>query len=242
MAWAISGLVLAVGLEGAPLLGQTHGALPRSDAAAVEDALAMVDAMGGRDIWAQVKSVHFVHRWSIDTRLDTYVENEILDLTGPRSWIEMRSEILDYQRGISPEHGVWEIETGVTKVGAKDDLARYLERAPFHFVRLARAVAAEDPSYRVRHGPNAWFNGRGQRLEFVGPDGTVGGWIVLNARKEPIVWGTTQYVYVFGPLRQFGNLRLPAWGSTGNGAVSYEMIDFTASRLPPDLKRFARPF
>ena len=78
-------------------------------------------------------------------------------------------------------------------------------------------------------------------LEFVGPDGEPHGWTIINARKEPIVWATTQYVYVFGPLRRFGNLRVPNWATTSNGLVRYEMVSLTGSNERPSLDLFAPP-
>lgn len=78
-------------------------------------------------------------------------------------------------------------------------------------------------------------------LEFVGSDGAAHGWILLNARKEPIIWATTQYQYVFGPLRRFGNLLVPDWATTSNGLVRYEMVSLRGSDNRPDLNLFAPP-
>ena len=56
----------------------------RGDSMAIAELEAMVNTMGGIRIWSQLKSIHFVHRWYFWDR-DSYLENEILDLTGPRS-------------------------------------------------------------------------------------------------------------------------------------------------------------
>jgi len=64
---------------------------------------------------------------------------------------------------------------------------------------------------------------------------------LLNARKEPVIWATTQYQYVFGPLRRFGNLLVPDWATTSNGLVRYEMVSLTGSNAKPDLSLFAPP-
>jgi len=142
----------------------------RGDPAAIADAMAMVEAMGGLVIWRDLEAVHFVHEWDIVNRPDRYLENEILDLTGPRSYVTMESEVYSRVRAYSPEH-------------------RY--------------------------------------------------WSVTNARKEPIIWATTQYVYVFGPLKRFGNLLVPNWATTNNGLVRYEMVSLTGSNERPDLSLFA---
>ena len=72
--------------------GQVEAAGVRGDSLAITEAEAMVESMGGLEIWAQLKSVHFVHEWFPWYRVDSYIENEILDLTAPRSWVEMKSE------------------------------------------------------------------------------------------------------------------------------------------------------
>jgi len=46
--------------------------------------------MGGMTIWSKLKGLHFVHEWFPWNRVDSYIENEILDLTGPRSRLTVR--------------------------------------------------------------------------------------------------------------------------------------------------------
>jgi hypothetical protein len=211
----------------------------RGDPAAIAEAEAMVEKMGGKAIWAQLKSVHFVHEWFPWRRVDSYIENEILDLTGPRSWVEMRSEIYHRIRAYSPEGKYWSIENGRFAFAGEDALANALERAPYSIYRIARAVAIGDPSYEIRFGVGDIPQTR--RLEFYGPDGVLHGWIILNARKEPLVWATTQYRYTFGPMKRFGNLRVPNWSVYDNGATMYEMISLTGSNQAPDPSLFFPP-
>lgn len=211
----------------------------RGDSAAIAEAEAMVEAMGGREIWAQLKSVHFIHRWSPWYRVDSYLENEILDLTGPRSWVEMESEIYHRLRVYSPEHKYWNIENGKFSYGSENSFQNAMKRAPYHFCRIARGIAIGDAYYEVRFGKGDIPNSR--RLEFYGPDGELGGWIILNARKEPIVWATMQYRYIFGPMKQYGNLRVPDWGVYENGITCFQMISLTGSDQAPNLSLFEPP-
>jgi hypothetical protein len=231
---AIAGLLLMAAVDA---LGDEQPGL-RGDPAAIEDAQAMVEAMGGLDIWRAVESVHFVHEWDIANRPDRYLEHEILDLTGPRSYVTMDSEIYSRTRAYSPEHGYWSITNGEFARGSEESLANAMERAPYSIYRLARAVARDDDELEVRYGTR---DGLPQfpTLEFAGPDGDAHGWIILNARKEPIIWATTQYIYVFGPLARFGNLRVPDWATTNEGLVRYEMVSLTGSPQRPELELFA---
>lgn len=211
----------------------------RGDPEAIKEARAMVETMGGMEIWAQLKSVHFVHEWYPYYRRDSYIENEILDLTGPRSWVEMKSEVYHRLRAYSPEHRYWNVVNGEFSYAEEKALTDALERAPYSIYRIARAVAIEDPHYEIRFGKGDIP--RSRRLEFYGTDGIMHGWIILNARKEPLVWATTQYRYTFGPMKRFGNLRVPSWAVYDNGATLYEMISLRGSDQAPDLALFQPP-
>jgi len=213
---AITGLCLGAG-GGAK---EAHRGL-RGDPEAIADARAMVERMGGEHIWAQLGTVHFVHEWYPWNRVDAYVENEILDLTGPRSWVDRKSEIHRTIRAYSPEGGRWSVTDGDFTRTNEAEVKRDLARAPFNFYRLVRGVAVDDPFYEVRYGPGDIPGTR--RLEFLGPDGVLGGWVILNARKEPIVKATPEYRYTLGPLEQFGNLRVPRWGVYDNGTTRYDV-------------------
>ena len=212
----------------------------RGDTAAIADARAMVGTMGGVAVWRDLESVHFVHEWDIANRPDRYLEHEILDLTGPRSYVTMDSEIYSRTRAYSPEHRYWSVTNGEFARGSDESLANAMERAPFSIYRLARAVARGDNELEVRYGTLESVPGL-PALEFSGPDGVARGWIIVNVRKEPVVWATTQYVYVFGPLKRFGNLRVPNWATTSNGLVRYEMVSLTGSNQRPDADLFAPP-
>jgi hypothetical protein len=211
----------------------------RGDPAAIAAAQTMVETMGGMTIWAQLKSLHFVHEWFPWDRVDSYVENEILDLSGPRSWADRKSEINHSTRAYSPEGRRWTVNNGALALASAEALASDLQRAPFNFYRLIRAVAADDPYYEVRFGAGDIPGTR--RLEFYGPNGILGGWVILNARKEPIVKATPDYRYTLGPLKRFGNLRVPAWGVYDNGTTRYEMLDLKGGNEPPDSSLFQPP-
>jgi hypothetical protein len=200
----------------------------------------MVEAMGGMVIWRELASVHFVHSWDIFSRPDTYLENEILDLTGPRSYVTMVSEVYSRVRAYSPEHRYWNVVNGEFSYASDQALAAAMERAPYSLYRLARAIARGDSSYTVQFGPMRDMPGT-TALEFRGQDAEIHGWVLLNTRKEPVIWATTQYRYSFGPLQQFGSLRVPAWAITGGGRVRYEMVSLTGSNERPDLALFVPP-
>ena len=227
-------IVLALGWSG---LAAADGL--RGDPEAIADARAMVETMGGAAIWAPLKSLHLVHEWFPFHRPDSYVENETLDFTGPRSLADRRSEINHAIRAYSPEGRRWSMNNGTLTMGGADELKNDLDRAPFNFFRLVQGIAANSDFYEIRFGEGDIPGSR--RLEFYGPDGALGGWVILNVRKEPIVKATPEYRYVLGPLKRYGNLRLPAWGVYETGFTRYEMISATGDSSAPAIERFMPP-
>lgn len=211
----------------------------RGDSTAIAAARAMVDAMGGARIWKPMKSLRLVHEWFPWNRSDSYIETETLDLTGPRSHADRKSEISHEIRVYSPEGGGWRTRDGKLELSSPEALAADLARAPFNFFRLVSAVAKDDAFYEVRWGEGDIPGTR--RLEFCGPDGRLGGWVILNVDGEPIVKATPDYRYVLGPLVRFGNLRLPAWGVYDNGYTRYEMRAANGDFEPLDPALFLVP-
>ncbi len=238
MKWCLKGVfVIAMAWSFGVAQEKTGGV--RGDPLAIAEAEAMVETMGGMEIWAQLKSVHFMHEWYPWYREESYIENELLDLTGPRSWVEEKSETHHRIRAYSPEHKYWSITNGEFAFGSEESFNNAMERAPFSIYRIARGIAMGDPYYEVRFGEGDIP--RSRRLEFYGPDSIMHGWIILNARREPLVWATTQYRYTFGPMKQFGDLKVPNWAVYENGVTMYEMISLMGSDEPPDPELFMPP-
>jgi len=235
------GTILLLFLMCVPRCGsaQEQPAGLRGDPAAIAEAKAMVETMGGAEIWSRLGSIHFVHRWYPWDRTDSYVEDEILDLTGPRSRVERKSEIHVVVRAYSPEEKYWSESDGKFSYGSDEVFLNSMARAPFNFFRLVKGVAVGDPFFEIRFGKGDIPGTRS--LEFYGPDGVLGGWVILNSRKEPVVKATNDYRYTLGPLRDFGNLRIPGWGVYDNGYTRYEMISVSADSHPPDPSLFAPP-
>ena len=211
----------------------------RGDSLAITDAKQMVETMGGIEIWKQVKSLHFVHEWYPINRVDTYVENEILDLTSPSSWVERKSEITHTIRAYSMEGKYWTLKDGEFAFGNENIWKAAMKRAPFNFYHLVRAIAINDSFYEIRYGEsNIPYT---QQLNFYTPDGIIQGWIILNAKMEPVVKATPAYRYTLGPLKRFGNLLVPNWGVYDTGYTRYEMISLTGDNQPPDSALFHPP-
>jgi len=149
----IAGFVaLAINCTAIPKVSAQEAIGLRGDPAAIEQAEAMVETMGGMALWRDLKSVHFVHEWDIANRPDRYVENEIIDLTGPRSYVTMKSETYSRLRAYSPEHRYWNVVNGEFAFASDSSFANAMERAPYSIYRLAWAIANGDNRYELQIG------------------------------------------------------------------------------------------
>lgn len=207
----------------------------RGENSAVQAAQKMVESMGGEELWTQLQSLYFVHEWYPIHRGDKYLEEEILDLTGPRSWVKMESEIYYNERVYSPEYGYWRNVNGEINEGSTESFNSAMNRSPFNIYRLARGIALKDSFYEIRIKDPA---SPVITLLFYDDKGDKGGEIVLNANFEPRVWRTNDYTYTFGPMQEYGNIRVPRWGVYENGSFIYEMVSLKGSSKKPSPDQF----
>lgn len=234
VAFALTAAAFSFGIA-----AQEEGGL-KGDPQAIYDAKKMVEKMGGLEVWGALESVHFVHEWDIVNRREAYLENEILDLSAPRSYVTMESESYTRTRAYSPEHRYWNIVNGDFSYASDESFERAIARAPYSIFRLARAIGRNDRTLTIEFG-NPESIPRGNVLQFTFDGDEPGGWILLNPRYEPFVWATTQYEYAFGPLARFGNLWVPNWANSSNGLVRYEMVSLKGSNIAPNMELFVPP-
>jgi hypothetical protein len=92
-------------------------------------------------------------------------------------------------------------------------------------------IAAEDPGIELR------MNGEHRLEVFERAGGELLCWFRLNVSNEPVLWGASvddqTLEFLFGPLGQFGSIRVPRWGGFTNGTWRFDMLDARGSALPP---------
>jgi len=192
-------------------------------------------AMGGRTAWAKVKFMH-VEAVHDDLAIPDSFTNRIWnDFTAPRVRFEARNHQLDRRRGIDGTTGWrWRDDrvTPLTPAQIADD-QRWWES---NLYRTVHRLAAGDPDLAVRAvGPN--------RLEVFRRDGRRLNWFVLNARGEPMVFGTwdSEAGTVLGPLASNGPINYPRWGGRPDGDFRYEIVWITTAEAVPAGVSFSAP-
>lgn len=194
-----------------------------------------LNAMGGRAAWAQVKFVH-VEAVHDDVNVSTPYTNRIWnDFTEPRVRFEARNTQLDRKRGIAGGKG-WRSRDGevfpLTPEQVESD-RRWWEA---NIYRTIHRLAIRDTELVTR-------SIGAHRLEVFRDDGVRLNWFVLNARGEPMLFGTwdSEVGSAFGPLASNGTIKYPKWGSITTGPWRYEIVSLVTAPSVPGNIHFTEP-
>jgi hypothetical protein len=197
---------------------------------AIERARQLVERVGGRHVWSQLASLRLTQRFHIHTRPESVVHVEWIDFKVPRIHVSIESELTHRQRAYD-HRGGWFLRDGTLTKYTEQELAN--ERAFWKrdMFRMFHRIAAEDPDIELR------MNGENRLEVFERGTGELLCWFRLNVTNEPVLWGAAaegeSLEFLFGPLSQFGNLRLPRWGGFVDGSWRFDMLDANGSNLPP---------
>lgn len=222
----LSLLVLSVVIAGFQSTAKLKG-----DEKAISLVQKMLTALGGEKQWKEA--------WSIKVELTGYyaieqhawTETFWLDLTQAYGRFIIKSESKDELIAWTPASG-WQMKDGVLE---DQDSARhnlemeYWKRQP---IVVFRRLASGVPETRVEMLED--------ENKFKVIDAASGSFIAqftVNKIGEPIYWSTEigdmQMEHVLGPLRKFGTLYFPAWGSTASGMWRYEHQNVSLSKDSP---------
>lgn len=223
-------LLLLLGLV--PQAGSAESSGLRGDAQSIARAEELVERVGGKEIWAALASLHLTQRFYIASRREPVVHDEWIDFQTPRLMVTIQSEVTSRRRAYD-DRGGWHLRDGVLTKFTDEELANERGFWKRDMFRILHLIAAEDPGIELRMNT-------ANRLEIIDQaSGELLCWFQLNVRSEPILWGATvgneSLQFLFGPLAEFGGLRLPAWGSFTDGSWRFNMLDARGSRLPPQV-------
>lgn len=210
--------------------------------AAIERARQMVERVGGRHVWSQLASLQLTQRFHLYSRPESIVHVEWIDFKAPRIHVTIESELTRRQRAYD-DRGGWFLRDGTMTRFTDAELAN--ERAFWKrdMFRMFHLIAAEDPGIELR------LNGEHRLEVYERGSGELLCWFRLNLANEPVLWGAgvgeESLEFLFGPLKQYGNIRVPSWGGFTDGSWRFDMLDARASALPPpvsyDPPRVAAP-
>jgi hypothetical protein len=207
-------LAFCLALAVAPL---AHADVPPAPDAAEARVEQLLTAMGGRDVWASIRSMQNVAT-QYSTQVDEPYKNLIWnDFDSPRIRIEQSGPAMNRMRAFSDDKG-WRVRDGEPSLLTAEEIAEERKFWEANVYRTLHRLARRDADLHARLTENG-------RLEIVRADGVRLCWFDLNAKGEPYAFGTWDgdIGSVFGPLIEaaHGRIRVPAWGASSTGAWRY---------------------
>ena len=216
----------------AAMIGVSAAQELKGDAEAVALAEKMIDRLGGADIWSDAKTLYLEYEgWrasppqAVDERawrrLDTPEQKVTFEgrrgdttfhMTPDASWLAFSGR--DPRRFNAEEHALnlsfWNYDFYTILY----NLARGDERITLRF---------EEP----------------QTIRIRGPQDADWGWFEIDATGQPVRWGASYgdeaLEYIYGPVRAYGNINFPAWGTARDGSWRFEYTTVDVSREAKDL-------
>lgn len=201
---------------------------PQESDQAIAAANRLIDSVGGRTVWAKARSL-YVKELAFPRRIQGPVTAEFWrDLEQPayRSHLTGpgldRVEVRDEKRG-------WRVRNGqfswMTQEQLRTEAAGWRQEPYTIYHRLAR----RDPALRLELTAE-------NQLEIFDQSGHKLCWFVLDAAGAPIKWGNIfdgrVNEHLYGPVKRFGEFKMPAWGTSTDGSWRFEYVEIRLSEKP----------
>ena len=207
--------------------GNTNSGM-KGDEAAVKVARGIVEAIGGKDVWAPMRSL-YVRELVRAPWFDGLLAEEVWrDLEQPKERYEVVGDGLEMTR-VWQSSGGWvnHSQRGFRTLTEKE-IVESEAFWPGDVYIMYHRLAKEDPLLSVALDEEGLLQ--------ISEDGLSRGWFQVNVTGEPIRWGldtgAEAVEYVFGPLKAFGKINFPAWGSATDASWRYWYTVVIASGEP----------
>ena len=222
-----------------PFTAPAHAAL-QGDEAAIALADEMVTAMGGHEIWA---SAHWMYA---EERSYSGRQKLGLDYKGwrdfrtPQGKYEVVSAEISYKQSWTTKGG-WRVLDGEYQEFDADRLAGEINFWPREVYTMYHRFAAGDETLRLTH-----IEGRKFTVEDAQTGAPLGSFSV-SLEGGPVIWSSgdtdEDVTYVYGPLKSFGPIKMPAWGGQTSGGWRFNYVDAKLFHEAPaaDLFTSSRP-
>ena len=233
----ISAIALTICVCGvtAPARAELQG-----DEAAIALALEMIEAMGGREVWATAHWMYAEER-SFSRRQKLGLDYKgWRDLRSPQGSHQVESPEISYKQSWTTDGG-WRVLDGVYQEFGADRLAAEVNFWPREIYTMYHRFAVGDDGLRLIHEEDRKF-----RVEDAATAAPLGVF-TISLEGGPVIWssGDTEedVTYVYGPLKSFGPIKMPAWGGQTSGGWRFNYVDAKLyhEAPPADLFTSSRP-
>ena len=201
----------------------------KGNAEAIALADQMIESIGGKELWAKIKTLYIIEKSRTPGQGDGIVGEFWRDLTAPRETFTLKGRAFSFQRTWTAEGG-WQVLNGAFRLKTKEEIAG--EELPYWYGEiyvLYHQLASDDERLRLELGEDdrqftVYLDETGRRL----------GDFWLNVDGDMYRWrhdDGTEYIY--GPHRQFGDISFPDWGTQVNGSWSFYYVEVRGFTTPP---------
>ena len=188
----------------------------------------LVEQVGGREVWARARSLRVVERVHHSQYGGPIRAEYSRDLVRPARHARLEGPGLQREDAWDATSG-WAVRDGVVSDLAPDRLSAEVAGWAQEPYRVYRLLATRDPGVRVSLAD-------GNRLVVHYADGRTLCWFVLDSSGAPMKWGNVWdgriNEAIYGPLTQFGALRMPAWGTSVDASWRFEYVEASVSDAP----------
>lgn len=189
----------------------------------------MLDRLGGAEIWSEATTLYVEYAgWRSDPA-QPIDERAWRSLSTPDQKVIFEGRLSDtaYQMN---EDASWLLfsERPARRFNAEEH-ALNLEFWNYDFYTVIHNLARGDNRITLRMDGD-------RTVRLTGPGNADWGWFEIDDTGQPIRWGANygedKLEYLYGPVRAFGNINFPAWGTASNGFWRFEYTAVDLSREP----------
>lgn len=196
----------------------------------------MLEALGGRQVWAAARSVHTMERARYPVYGDGVVASHWLDLELPAEKVAISGERVDIEWAWQASGGWVRRGDEVRNFEGKDIEDR---RAVWNvdLVRLLMRLARKDAAFELKPldplGILVLDKGEPVAEFYLTRDGELFKWRRLQGKEVTMI---------FGSLRNFGKVRFPDWGTstTGEWSAYFTLVQLSNQPLAQNVS-FKKP-
>lgn len=201
----------------------------KGDREAVALADKMIERLGGAQVWAEAKSLYVEYEgWRSDPA-QPVDERAWRSLDKPDQKVIFEGRKSDTTFYMTAEASWLEFSERETRIFNAEEHAENLNFWNYDFYTIIHNLARADERIRLE-----FKEPRTVRIK--GPRNADWGWFEIDATGQPIRWGAVsgddELEYIYGPVKAFGNINFPAWGTASNGFWRFEYTKVDVSREP----------
>ncbi len=208
----------------------------QGDAAAIALADEMITAMGGHEIWASAHWMYAEER-SFSARQKLGLDYKgWRDFRTPQGKHQVESPEVSYKQSWTTNGG-WRVLDGAYQEFDADRLAAEVNFWPREIYTMYHRFAAGDDGLRLIHVEDRKF-----AIEDAQTGAPLGSFTV-SLEGGPVIWSSgdtdEDVTYVYGPLKSFGPVKMPAWGGQTSGGWRFNYVDVKLYHEAPPADMFS---